>query len=329
MHDWQHLEKVLRTTAEPCRYYTDREVHAALASAPLDYLSHVRGLLRDLAGGAAVMELPPKQLFDDPSEAGDFRVMPCVVKRGGQTWKTVKVVGTNLRQFTVPDQITVGKALAIHAEENFISHIFDACLLSSARTGFCITMAVDLLAENSRSFAIVGAGRVGYYAAFFLLSAHPGATVVLYDQIAGRAGQTAGVLSRQFPGSCCRASATPVMQGIDVLVLATSSSSAFCGPDECDAPLVISVGADSDQQHELAPAWIGVADIYVDSLDTLNYGDLRQWLAEGLLLPEEITDLFRLVKAGPLGRKDRAVYISTGSALFDNVTISYLIGREG
>lgn len=114
MTDWHALAKVLRTTAEPCHYYTDMEVHAALSSSPADYFAHVRRILRDIAGDSAEMVLPPKQLFDDQADAGDFRVMPCVVKRGGRTWKTVKVVGTNLRQVTVPDQITVGKALMIH-----------------------------------------------------------------------------------------------------------------------------------------------------------------------------------------------------------------------
>jgi ornithine cyclodeaminase/alanine dehydrogenase-like protein (mu-crystallin family) len=328
MTDWPALDQVLRTTAEPCRYYTDREVHAALAKAPAEYFAHVRGILRNIAAGSAELELPPKQLFDDPDDGGDFRVMPCVVKQGGRTWKTVKVVGTNLRQVTVPDQITVGKALAIHPEENFISHIFDACLLSSARTGICVALAVDQLAATPRSFSVVGAGRVGYYAAFYLLSLHPGASLALFDHTPGRAAQTAGLLARQFPGSVCRASTTPVMAGVDVLVLATSSKAAFCGPDQCEAPLVISVGADSDQQHELAPGWVGAADIYVDSMDSLNFGDLHQWMLAGSLRPQEVTDFFSLLATGPQGRKERAVFISTGSALFDNVTISYIIGQE-
>lgn len=327
MTDWHDLDQVLRTAAEPCRYRTDREVHTVLTEAPAGYFAHVRGILHDLAGGEAEMELPPKQLFDDPGGGGDFRVMPCVVRRGGQVWKTVKVVGTNLRQVTVPDQITVGKALALHPEENFISHIFDACLLSSARTGVCVAMAVDLLASSPRSFSIVGAGRVGYYAAYYLLSLHPGAAVVLHDRDRGRAEQTAGLLARQFPGSVCRAAASPVQNGVDAVVLATSSRTPFCAPDQCDVPLVISVGADSDQQHELSPAWADAADVYVDSRDSLNFGDLRQWLAAGSLDPEAITDLFTLIKAGPVKRRERAVFISTGSALFDNVTISYLIGR--
>lgn len=186
---------------------------------------------------------------------------------------------------------------------------------------------MEQLAGSPRSFSVVGAGRVGYYAAFYLLALHSGATVALYDPTPGRAAQTAELLARQFPGAACGAAPTPVMNGIDVLVLATSSKAAFCSPDECDAPLVISVGADSDQQHELAPAWIGAADIYVDSLDSLNFGDLHQWLTAGSLRPSEITDLFHLLKAGPVNRKERAVFVSTGSALFDNVTISYIIGQ--
>ena len=329
MTDWCEVDRVLRTTAEPCRYYTDREVHAVLTARPTDYFAHVKGILADIASGAAELELPPKQLFDDRSGGGDFRVMPCVVRRGGKTWKSVKVVGTNLRQVTVPDQITVGRALAVHPEENFVSHLFDACLLSSARTAVCIALAVDRLAASPASFSLIGAGRVGYYAAFYLLSLHPGISVTLYDLAPGRAEQTAGLLARLFPGSHCCASPVPVMAGVDVVVLATSSRTPLCTPADCEAGLVVSVGADCDQQHELAPAWAEAADLYVDTMDSTNYGDLRQWLAAGRLRLEELTDFFDLFRNGPVNRRKRAVFVSTGSALFDNLTISYIIGREG
>jgi len=87
-------------------------------------------------------------LFSDPGDAGDFRVMPCVVRRGGRVRKTIKVVGTNLAQQVVPGQITVGKALALHPVENFVTDLFEACLLSSARTGACAALALDLLAGD-------------------------------------------------------------------------------------------------------------------------------------------------------------------------------------
>jgi ornithine cyclodeaminase/alanine dehydrogenase-like protein (mu-crystallin family) len=108
---------------------------------PEDYYEYAKNTLLCIAAGKLSIELPPKQLFCDEDPASDFRIMPCIIKGKTNTRKTVKIVGTNIRQQLAPDQITVGKAFNMHPQENFISHIFDACILSSARTGICATLA--------------------------------------------------------------------------------------------------------------------------------------------------------------------------------------------
>jgi ornithine cyclodeaminase/alanine dehydrogenase-like protein (mu-crystallin family) len=165
------FDEVLRVRSEPYRYWTEIEVHRALTRDAQGYFGFVLDALSELACGRATMELPAKQLFTDPGDAGDFRVMPCVVRRGGAAMKTVKLVGTNRLQRVVPGQITVGKALVLHPEENFITHILEACLLSSARTGLGAALAMHLLAGTTDSVAVIGSGRVGYYAAYFAATA--------------------------------------------------------------------------------------------------------------------------------------------------------------
>ena len=65
-------------------------------------------------------------------------------------------------------------------------------------------------------------------------------------------------------------------------------------------------------------------------MDSLNYGDLRQWVRAGRVSAHELTELLTLIREGcqaPV--EQRRLFISTGSALFDNVTIGYLLARSG
>jgi hypothetical protein len=83
--------------------------------------------------------------------------------------KTVKLVGTNVVQERLADQITVGRAFALHPQENFVTHSFAACLLSSARTGACAALAGERLApRRTTTVSLIGAGRVGCYSALYL-----------------------------------------------------------------------------------------------------------------------------------------------------------------
>jgi ornithine cyclodeaminase/alanine dehydrogenase-like protein (mu-crystallin family) len=161
------LQKVLRVTPEPYEYFSEKRIHDLLTERPLEYYRFVKDELTGIAEGRSELELPAKQVFSDPDAGSDFRVMPCVVRSTDKIIKTIKIVGTNTLQNIIPDQITVGKAFALHPKENFVSHIFEACLLSSARTGTCSTIAIDLLARTREKITIYGAGRVGYYAAFY------------------------------------------------------------------------------------------------------------------------------------------------------------------
>lgn len=54
-------------------------------------------------------------------------------------------------------------------------------------------------------------------------------------------------------------------------------------------------------------------------------GDLRQWKMDKLISDEQLTDLISLLKSGtPPSRNATRIFIATGTALFDNITIGHL-----
>lgn len=316
------LWDLLRVHPEPYEFLDDVEVHRRLSAAPAAYLEHVDAALTAIAAGHWQVELPAKRVFRDPGMERDFRVMPCVVRRPDGASKTVKLVGTNTGGRQVPDQITVGRAFALDAEENFVRAGFAACLLSSARTGACAAIARRRLGAPCARLLVVGCGRVGYYSAFYMGGDARPTAIHCLDRDPERAARTAAALARQLPGVHCEAVTGPVPS--DVMVLATDSRTPLLGADDPLPATVISLGADSTWQHEVDGALACRYRLYADTLDSLACGDLQAWRADGLIDGHEVTDLLSLVRTGPPA-PGPALFVSTGSALFDNLTIDYLL----
>ncbi len=320
------LQQVLRIHDEPYRYFNDLQIHHMLTVEPMQYLDHLLALLESLASGESSLELPDKLVFDDANAFSDFRVMPCVIRHPQRIRKTVKLVGTNNHRQQVPDQITVGKAFALDEKENFVSAGFAGCLLSSARTGACAATAVRLLATSTSQVRIVGAGRVGYYAAYYIAVLGNTDKIHICDTIEERAKNTALLLQTNFP-ELVITSSTEQEQQADVIVLATDSHQPICGSEQKPGGLIVSVGADTHWQHEVSEDLIAKVDIYVDTLDSFNCGDLQQWYSNNKVARNNVTDLLTLLREKPAPGKP-VLFISTGSALFDNLTIDYLLENE-
>lgn len=318
-------QRILRTAAEPCMVITDRNVHHRLTRDPQGYFRHMQEGLQAIASGKITVEMPPKQLFADPGASSDFRVMSCVTRSATRTIKTVKLVGTNTLQRTIPDQITVGKALVIDPLENYVTHIVDACLLSSARTGLCAALAIRLLATRHDRITVIGSGRVGYYAAFYAAAVCGIRQVVFADENTRKAVDAAAALGAHFPELKCRTMPLAQLPPTDVVVLATTSAQPVCSPPAWNACLVISLGADIDQQSELDASWAAAADVYIDTMDTTRFGDLKAWIAQGKLHPEAIKEFITVIKGGAAVGDRCKLFVSTGSALFDNLTLDYLL----
>ena len=321
------LPGVLRISAEPYQYFSDAEVHALLTADPRGYFNFIRDAMVEIAGGRAHLTLPPKQVFTDHVTGGDFRVMPCELRVGASVMKTVKLVGTNTLQRRVPDQITVGKLFVVDRDENFVSAILEACILSSARTGVCAALAVSCLARGCERMVVVGSGRVGYYAALYAVAAAGVAHVTFCDLDADRARETAALLAATCPGVKTDAQPFDALAKFDIVVLATTSARPVASPPGWGANLVVSLGADTDSQSELDPAWCGRAQLFCDTPDSLRFGDLRTWMEAGRINADSVPDLLDVLRKPARATKQPRIFISTGSALFDNLTASYVLER--
>ena len=293
--------------------------------------------LQGIADGKLVITLPAKQIFVDSLEEGsqpgsargDFRVMPCVVRGPERITKTVKIVGSNFSRKLVPERMTVGRALYLDPEENFVQSEFAAFALSSARTGACAAIAHRLL-NGGRSVTIFGAGPVAWYAAYYLASDDRLDRLHMIDPDVVKARQTFCALKHQFPHlQGGHLASLAQVDDSEVAILATDSQTPFFHPAMTMATLVISLGADSDAQCELDPEWIDHATLITDLEDSALIGDLKRWHDDHLLQGTPPFDLVSLLRLPTLPASDRGriVFISTGSALLDNLTIHYLLEK--
>ena len=319
------LRGVLRLHHEPYEYFDDRAVLGALSADPSGYVEAVFASLCLVAAGAAGLDLPPKMLFSDPGGHSDFRVMPCVVGFPGHVRKTVKIIGTNWPRQVVPDEISVGKAFALHAQENYIEAGFAGCVLSSARTGVCAALAQRLLEPDAVSLAVVGAGRVGYFSALYMAAQGNLERVWFHDIDGQRASLAAAAIGSAFPGVTAGVCSCDDATCAKVLVLASDSEQPLFSALGRRPPLVISLGADTDWQSEVAASALDHYGLFVDSFDSLRYGDLARFSRAGLLDGRVVTDLLSLLPGGTAPPPAPRLFISTGSALFDNLTIDYLL----
>jgi len=284
--------------------------------------------MQRIATGELTIDLPAKQVFTDDS-GGDFRVMPCVVRGVETTSKTVKIVGTNTVGKVVPDQITVGRAFQLDPAENFISASFDACVLSSARTGAVAALAINRLLDRPNSMTLLGAGRVASFAAAYVCECCSIRQLTIADPVTQRRDALVHHLRKVYPHVDVHAAALLKDDISDVMVMATTARALLLPADRTSADLVVSLGADSNQQSELGDEWPVIASIFIDGPDCLFMGDAHGWIERGLVVPEDIPNLVDIHRPDfncPAGRK---VFVSTGSALLDNLTIQFLIGSSG
>jgi len=320
----EQAARVLRVHPEPAVLTDDVAVHAALTASRSRYLRFLEDHLRDVAPGRVRVEMPVQAICADGPGLGGFRVMPCVTHHTRGTTKTVSVGGTNVTGALVPDQVTVGRTLCLHAEDNAVTHVYDSCLLSAARAGACAAIALGQLAFASASVAIVGSGRVGLYAALFAVERIGVRHIVFHDARGDRA-EVIAAWGRTALGIPCEAAQGQRVKPCDAVILATTATTPILAPGDVASPLVISLGADTVDHRELHASWAANADVYVDSLEALRVGDLRAWMANGLLTPADVRDLTSLLREGPRhGHSHPRVFISSGSALLDNLSVAYM-----
>jgi ornithine cyclodeaminase/alanine dehydrogenase-like protein (mu-crystallin family) len=317
--------RVLRIHPEPFVCVDELKIHRLLTRDPRSYLSFVQKTIESVARGRFGIVLPAKQVFTDT--LGDFRLMPCVLTKDGKHFKTVKLIGTNLLQKKVPDQITVGKAFCLHPNENFITHIFDACLLTSARTGALAALAVKKMSPKAKTVGLIGSGRVGFFAAFYLSVLMPSASILIHDSDPQRAAWLSRALTARLKGKRVCASGLLSVKQCDSIILATPSKKPVLSAKNVRAKTLISLGADAVNQRELHDAWAMQADIYVDSKDAFKSGDLRAWVQKKVVSRHRVKHFFKIFLDRRNGNSRKKILISVGSGLLDNITIAYLLGQ--
>lgn len=326
------VDNILRYKDEPVKTLTDAQVHRILTKSPEEYIISLLNQLKTIVMTEPVRKgivNPPKQIFTDKNTRGDFRLMPCITQSVDsiRPFKTVKIVGTNHEQSVIQDKITVGKALVLHHTDNYVTHIIDACALSSARTGAIVCIAALLLELTHKNITIVGCGRVGYYSALYLCSLTNAEHIKLYDTNQERAVELQAALSTKFPYNKFEV-VSSIQDEADVMVVATDSPWEFVSPHNTKARTVISAGADEVGQRELTIDWIHEADIYAESDDCIRYGDMHAWMKK---MRFEYMNLFELLVSGPLKLNEesdssrRQVFITTGNSLMDNLTLRYIL----
>ncbi len=177
----------------------------------------------------------------------------------------------------------------------------------------------------------LGPGRVAYYAARYIAALGGVDELIFSDAQPARAMAMAETLNQLFHGRPrCEALANGHLPETDVLMFATTSTRPVSKAGDVRTKLIVSVGADTEEQHELAESWVTAGDLYVDCLDSARVGDVRAWVAAGLVQETQLTDLLGLLRRGAKPTNGHPViFISTGSALFDNLTLAYLLDHLG
>lgn len=309
---------MLNFNDEPCRYWSDRDVYESLTKNPLSYLNFVFRSLISVSFGSVNHDTPPKQIFTDA--VGDFRTMPSIVNRGESVSKIVKIIGTNNTQSIVPGKISVGKAFNIHPIENFVTDVFDANILSSARTGAIVNVAMAAIDGRSDKVTLVGCGNVGYFCAFYMCALQIADHMSFFDKDVSKAEKFVSGFSKLFPNMRFDVAND---FNCDVIVCATTSTVPILYATNTDARIIISVGADTDYQRELDSSLFVCSNIFVDSLDSLRYGDC---LASHMN-SEHVTEFDKLIIEG-CDVNQRNIFITTGNALFDNLTIEWMLAND-
>ena len=106
----------------------------------------------------------------------------------------------------------------------------------------------------------------------------------------------------------------------DVVLLATDSREPIIYNHNCDANLVVSVGADTHFNREISGEYLAVHNrIFTDLMEAEHVGDLE---ANGY---GSHGDMFLMLKILEEQGTPPDVFISVGSPLMDALTVEYLI----
>ena len=273
------------------KYITDSEVAEGLLKNGTEYLDYLKQRILEIADGQSVW-IKPKVIYDDPihPDSGDIRSMTCFTDRA----KIMKIISTNpIREKHW--SVSVGVTVLLDYQENHPIAIFDAPAMSGIRTAAMALIGSQFSGYDLDDVYLIGTGRVGQYTLNLLDQLNPSSNIKTYDK-------SDTIENPRFES--------------EVIITATDSREAFLTSENCTASLVVSVGADTDFNHELSTEFLQSRNnIYVDCPDAKHVGDLSR--LENSDVKGDIFDLFR--------NKNADTLVSVGSPLMDALTVEYLM----
>jgi alanine dehydrogenase len=211
--------------------------------------------------------------------------------------------------------------------------IMDGGYITSIRTGAAGAVAAKYLARSDAEVAaIIGAGTQGRMQLRGLLEVRKIRQVSVYDESIERATAYSLEMSRELPelDVMVSESARQAVEGADVIVTATPSTSAFIR-DEWVVPgiHINAIGADAPGKQELDPQTFVRAKVVVDKLSQCRViGETQHPLSLDLISEEdiyaEIGEITAGLKPGRASREEITIFDATGVAIQD-VAVASLV----
>lgn len=332
-YEHDELRKLLRIQHEPCEIFEDLQIHDLLYKNRKEYFELVEKWFVFWSKHPENVSFPQKMILSTDGVRGDFRIMPCQINYDGKMINTVKLVGTNEEEQVVSDKITVGKAFLFHPTDNFISAIFDACVMSSARTGVCAVVAFKHLAVKGKSAGILGCGRIGYYTSMFLSLIDGVERFVCYDSNSERIEDYKRLVEPFGIPVIVADSIETLLKQSDSLFLSTYSRKSLISASDIETygiDFVSSVGADCNDYSEFDESIATLpGKIYVDVTHSVKCADLKKWVSNGLMSEDKVVEIKDVISGKYIpDEKNCRVFISTGFAFTDCISLDFLYTKR-
>ena len=277
------------------------------AVSPLEAYDAVRDAF--VAHHRGEWSMPPK-VYVTNYPAGDFRAMPAL--GGGHAllkWVT-SFPGNPARGLPT----VTGVVLLSNAETGALEALLDAAAVTALRTAAAGVIALDALAGESASVAVVGCGVNGAETARML--ATRGAPPLVWDVDAMRRTTVAQELGARVAGSLEEALAC------DAVITVTPGSAVLYGDGSLRPGQHVSLmGADGPGKAEVAVDELARARLFCDDWEQASHGgELTAAVEAGRVTRDDVTTLGAVLAGDAQGRRDEAevtLFDSTGLAIQD------------
>jgi alanine dehydrogenase len=253
--------------------------------------------------------MPPK-VYVTNYPAGDFRAMPAL--GGGHAllkWVT-SFPGNPTRGLPT----VTGLVLLSNAETGALEAVLDAAAVTALRTAAAGVLAVDTLAGETSSVAVVGCGPNGAETARMLASR--GVTPIVWDVDVGLRTGVAEALGGRVADSLEDA------LGCDAVITVTPGATVLYEPGSLLPGQHVSLmGADGPGKAEVALEELTRGRVFCDDWEQASHGgELTAAAATGALVRDDVTTLGAVLAGDAEGRRDESettLFDSTGLAIQD------------